>query len=85
MGMATSWSQDQDNLNKLSFPFTLRLHMKRKQCFQRKTMSPNHILSLELILEMRWGTPKHCNLLVCLNENLGQGHQNLITYFSPTQ
>ena len=56
--------------------------MKIKQCFQRKTMSPNHILSLELILEMRWGTPKHCNLLVCLNENLGQGHQNLITYLS---
>ena len=32
-------------------------------------MSPDHILSLELILEMRCGAPKHCNLLVCLNEN----------------
>ena len=75
-----SWLHDQDHLNKLSFPITLRLHMKIKQCFQRKTMSPNHILSLELILEIRWGTPKHCsNLFVCLNEHWCQGHQNLIT------
>ena len=29
---------------------------------------------------MRWGTSKHCNLLVC-QWKLGQGHQNLITSF----
>ena len=37
---------------------------------------PSHqtiYLSLELICEMRLGTPKHCNLLACLNVCCWQG------------
>ena len=43
---------------------------KWKQCFlTEENYVPTIIcyLSLELICEKRWGTPKHCNLLVCLN------------------
>ena len=39
-----------------------------KAVFSEETYVPPTIyLSLELICEMRWDTPKHCNLLVCLN------------------
>ena len=46
-----------------------------KAVFSAENYVPQTIyLSLELICEMRWSTPKHCNLLVCFNVCGWQGN-----------
>ena len=48
-------------------PYHTEAPHENKTVFSEENYIPNNILSLELILEMRWGTPKHCNLSVSVS------------------
>ena len=55
-------------------PYHTETSHENKTVFSEENYIPQPYFVVGLILEWRWGTPKHCNLLVFLNENLGQGH-----------